>query len=52
MFIVIYQGHEYNFDRAASRAYKYMNNNHVLFTLTGIHSRVTFGLLPSAKPKV
>jgi hypothetical protein len=40
------------FTQAASCAYKYMNNNTVLFTLTDIHLHVTPRFLPSAKPKV
>ena len=46
------QGHECNLIRAVPRAYKQMNSNTVLFTLTCIHSHVTLGFLPSVKPKV
>jgi hypothetical protein len=52
MFIINYQGHKCNFDRAASRAYKYVNSNPVLFTLTCNHLHVALGFLPPVKPKV
>jgi hypothetical protein len=47
-----YQGHECNFVQTVSYAYKYMNNNTVLFTLTCNHSRATPASSPSVKPKV
>jgi hypothetical protein len=43
------QGHKCTFTRAASRAYKYMNSNIVLFTLNGSHSLASSHL---SKPKV
>ena len=46
------QGHECNLIRAASRAYKQMNSNTVLFTMDCNHSCVTLAFSPSDKPKV
>jgi hypothetical protein len=46
-----YQGHECNFVRTASRAYK-LNSNTVLFTMDCNHSHVILASLPSGKSKV
>jgi hypothetical protein len=43
------KGHGCNFTRAASRAYKLMNSNAVLFTLDCNHSLAS---IPSSKLKV
>jgi hypothetical protein len=52
MFVISYQGHKCNFDRAASRAYKQVNSNPVLFTLSDNPAHVTLGFIPSVKPKI
>jgi hypothetical protein len=44
MIVTSCRGHKCNFDRDVSRAYKYVNNTPVLFTLTCIRSCVTLEL--------